>query len=415
MNWNSAAVRQASRTGNYGKVVELARSHRRMTQMQLGAACGLSQSAVSRLEKRGDGPYSMDVLLRISRHLDIPPAMLGLAAAPMGTMKGGECVERRQFLGAAAAIAVAAPALTLVDHPVEEAEPQAAALRLATTSYRRLDGSTPSRELAEATHSHLRLIQGLMRTAPTETERSGLAAAASEAASLAAWLAWDMADHGSARAFYGAAIKAARSSMNPLLAAYQTGSLAQFEAHTGNAVQALSLARSARRFLEPDSPPIADAWLSSVEALGHAAARDRRGADRALTRSRAVIEGSAGEARPPWPWVFTFDESKIAAVRVSCGAKLGLAAWTSEGVRSPAVTGHAKQRALMFMDVATGHLAAGRVEAAFTLAGQALEIGLQYRSGRIVERGRALRRSFSTSSPSRAVRDFDERLHGVHL
>ncbi|MFE7562800.1 DNA-binding protein [Kitasatospora sp. NPDC057500] len=224
-----------------------------------------------------------------------------------------------------------------------------------------------------------------------------------------------MADHGSARSFYGAAIKAARSGMSPLLASYQTGSLAQFEAHTGNAVQALNLARNARKCLEPNSPPVADAWLSSVEALGHAAAGDHRSADRALTRSRAVIENSSGEARPPWPWVFTFDESKVAAVRVSCGAKLGLAAWTTGAVQAAAATGHAKQRALLLMDVAVGHLAAGQVEAAFALAGQALETGLRYRSGRIIERGRALRRSFSTSSPSRTVRDFDERLHGVHL
>ncbi|MFE7562801.1 helix-turn-helix domain-containing protein [Kitasatospora sp. NPDC057500] len=67
-----------------------------MTQAQLGAACGLSQSAVSRLEKRGSGPYAMDVLLRVSRHLDIPPAVLGLAAPPMRTMRGGEYVERRR-------------------------------------------------------------------------------------------------------------------------------------------------------------------------------------------------------------------------------------------------------------------------------------------------------------------------------
>ncbi|MEV0192604.1 helix-turn-helix transcriptional regulator [Kitasatospora purpeofusca] len=387
-----------------------------MTQWQLGAVCGLSQSAVSRLEKRGSGPYAMDVLLRISRHLDIPPAVLGLAARPTRPPNGGESVERRQFLGAAVAIATAAPVVAVLGPSTDENESQPAALRLATTSYRRLDGSTASRELGEAVHSHLRLIQGLISTAPTEARRIALAGAASEAASLAGWLAWDMGDHESARSFYGAAIKAARTGVNPLLAAYQTGSLAQFEAHGGNAVQALSLARSARKHLGPDSPPIADAWLCSVEALGHAAAGDRRSADRALTRSRAVIERGSGETPPPpWPWVFAFDEAKIAAVRVSCGAMLGLAAWTSAGVHSPAATGHAKQRALLFMDVAAGHLAAGRVEAAFALAGQALETGLQYRSGRIVERGRALRRSFSTSSPSGAVRDFDERLHGVHL
>ncbi|MFJ4094677.1 helix-turn-helix domain-containing protein [Kitasatospora sp. NPDC089913] len=237
MNWNAAVVREASRTGNYGKVVALARIQKRLTQLQLGAACGLSQSAVSRLEKRGSGPYAMDVLLRISRHLDIPPAVLGLAGAPNRTTKGGDSVQRRQFLGAAAAIAVAAPVVAALGPSSDESESQAAALRLATTSYRTLDGSTPSRELGEAVHSHLRLIRGIISTAPTEDRRIALAGVASEAASPAAWLAWDMGDHGSARSFYGAAIQAARSSHNPLLTAYQVGSLAQFEAHTGNAVQ----------------------------------------------------------------------------------------------------------------------------------------------------------------------------------
>ncbi|WP_233290319.1 hypothetical protein [Kitasatospora sp. MBT66] len=35
----------------------------------------------------------MDVLLRISRHLEIPPAVLGLAGPPTRTTKGGENLE----------------------------------------------------------------------------------------------------------------------------------------------------------------------------------------------------------------------------------------------------------------------------------------------------------------------------------
>ncbi|MFF1905395.1 helix-turn-helix domain-containing protein [Kitasatospora sp. NPDC058218] len=271
-----------------------------MTQAQLGEACGLSQSAVSRLEKRGSSQYAMDVLLRMSQHLDIPATLLGLAGPTVQARIGTESVERRQFLGAAAAVAVS-PALAVVAGPVDEAEQQAASLRLVTTSYRRLDGSTPSRELADAVRSHLRLIQGLVGTAPTDVHRIRLATVASEAASLAAWLAWDMGDHGSARSFYGAAIKAARSGASPLLAAYQIGSLAQFEAHTGNGVQALSLAERARSHLAPGSPAVADAWLSAVEALGHAAAGDQRAADRALTRSRAAVRAEPGAEPPPWP------------------------------------------------------------------------------------------------------------------
>ncbi|GLX48881.1 hypothetical protein Shyhy01_18310 [Streptomyces hygroscopicus subsp. hygroscopicus] len=78
-------------------------------------------------------------------------------------------------------------------------------------------------------------------------------------------------------------------------------------------------------------------------------------------------------------------------------------------------TGHWKQRALSVLDIAVGHLAGGRVESALALASRTLEIGLQYRSGRIVERARGARRSLTFGSPPKVVRDFDERLHGVDL
>ncbi|MFE2722472.1 multiprotein-bridging factor 1 family protein [Kitasatospora sp. NPDC059327] len=415
LNWNSAVVREASRTRDYGRVIELARTHRRMTQAQLGEMCGLSQSAVSRLEKRGTSPYAMDVLLRMSEHLDIPAALVGLAGPTIQARSGAESVQRRQFLGVVAA-AAASPALAVAGaDPVDEGEQQAASLRLVTMSYRRLDGSTPSGDLADAVHSHLRLIRKLVRTAPTDGRRTGLIAAASEAASLAGWLAWDTGDNGSARSFYGAAVKTARSGTSPLLAAYQAGSLAQFEAHTGNGVQALSLVRRARGFLDSGSPAVADAWLSAVEALGHAATGDQRSADRSLVHSRTVVQADAVAEPPPWPWVFVFDESKVAGFRLTCGAKLGLSRWVSESAGPVLTSGNPKQRALLVLDIAAGHLAAGRVEAAFTLATQALEVGRQFRSGRIVERGRALRRSFRTSSPPKVVREFDERMYDMHL
>ncbi|WP_280703630.1 hypothetical protein [Kitasatospora sp. GP82] len=261
----------------------------------------------------------------------------------------------------------------------------------------------------------MRLIQTLMASAPSDTHRTQLAAVASEVASLAGWLAWDMGDHGSARSFYGASIKAARAAANPLLMAYQTGSLAQFEAHAGNAAQALSLAQGARRFLGPQRPAVADAWLSSVEALGYAAGGDKRAADRALTRSRATAESLSDAEPPPWPWVFTFDEAKVVACRVTCGARLGAPEWVLNGDTDALTTAHPKQRALLVLDIAAGHATAGRIEAAFSLASRALQIGLQYRSGRIVEQARAVRRLLTSNAPPKVVRDFDERLHGVYL
>ncbi|WP_431981553.1 hypothetical protein [Streptomyces qinglanensis] len=74
-----------------------------------------------------------------------------------------------------------------------------------------------------------------------------------------------------------------------------------------------------------------------------------------------------------------------------------------------------EHRALLQLDMASGHVAAGRLDGAFTMAARALEVGLRYKSGRIVERARAVRRSYSGATPPKVVRDFDDRLHGVFL
>ncbi|MFC4331398.1 multiprotein-bridging factor 1 family protein [Streptomyces andamanensis] len=133
--WQMTAVREASRTGDYGKVIELVRQDRRMTQVQLGGAIGLSQSAVSRLEKRGARTYSTDILAAAAAHLGIPPALVGLAdRRPQGNANGDDNVDRRQFLGGVAATA-ATPVLAAAspDKAGPESE-QAAALRLSTSA-----------------------------------------------------------------------------------------------------------------------------------------------------------------------------------------------------------------------------------------------------------------------------------------
>ncbi|MEU0744424.1 helix-turn-helix transcriptional regulator [Streptomyces sp. NPDC006134] len=417
MDFQTGPIRDASRTGDYGRVIELARKGRHMTQAALGQALGLSQSAVSRLEKRGSASYSTDVLAAAAAHLQIPPALVGLAdgRSAQGQTRDDDPMHRRTVLGGAVA-AMATPILAAVPDPRDTTGGHAAALRLTTNAYRRLDGTTPSRDLADAVEGHIRLIQTITRAAAGDTDRARLAAVGSEAASFAGWLAWDKGDHGSARSWYGGAVKAARTSGNALLTAYQTGTLAQFEAHAGNGVEALNLARRARRVLGDQRPAVADAWLSSVEALGHAVTGDRHKADRALTESRTAAEALTAEQEPPpWPWVFSFTPDKVGACRVACGARLQLPEWVQAEDVEALTTGHAKQRALLVLDIAAGHLAGGRVEAAFALASSALDTGLRYRSGRIMERARAVRRGLTTASPSKVVRDFDERLHGVYL
>jgi hypothetical protein len=245
-----------------------------------------------------------------------------------------------------------------------------------------------------------------------------MAAVGSEAASLAGWLAWDMADHGSARTWYGSAIKAARSASDPLLTAYQTGSLAQFEVEAGNVAEGLRLIIRARRQLGPELPAIAAAWLASLEAVAHATASDERSTERALRSCEQHTARVPREDPPPWPWVFSFDERKVASCRVQCGARLGRSRWmlsSSQEIVTALSSGHEKQRALLTLDVATGHLAGGRVDSAFAMATRALHDGLRLRSGRVVDRARAFRRVFSSATPPGIVRDFDTLLHDAYL
>ncbi|MDX3611963.1 helix-turn-helix domain-containing protein [Streptomyces europaeiscabiei] len=423
MNWSEGVAREASRAGDYGRVIELARRAARMTQRQLGDACGLSQPAVSRMEKRGVGDYNMTTLARAAGHLGIPPTFVGLAdtgTAPAAPPEGLDPVQRRQFLAGALATAATParqnPSPRFPDWGAEQAD----VLRVATSAYRRMDATVPARQLSDTVQGHMRLVRTVAAQALDQGSRARLAAVGSEVASLAGWLSWDMADAGSARTWYGAAIKAARRSGDRLLIAYQQGSLAQFEVEAGNAAQGLSLIRGARRQLGSERPAIAAAWLAALEAVAHATVGDERAADRALIASMNEVEQMqiSSEEAPPWPWVFAFDQRKVAAARVTCGARLARPRWvlTSLDDATAALTSHhEKQRALLGLDVASGHMASGHLDTAFALATHALDTGLRLRSGRIVERARAFRRSYSSATPPTIVRDFDAKLHDAYL
>ncbi|MDX2817511.1 helix-turn-helix transcriptional regulator [Streptomyces sp. PA03-5A] len=406
-------VRDAARGGDYGRVIKLTRKALGLTQRQLGEACGLSQSAMSRLEDRGVGTYNMSLLASAASHLGIPPNLVGLADYDRN---GNSTVERREFLAGVAAVA-ATPAIAHIPARPEWDSGQAAALRVATTAFRRLDATVGSRDLADAAQAHLRLIQRVASQAPDASHKARMAAVGSEAASLVGWLAWDMADHGSARTWYGSAIKAARTAGDSLLGAYQTGSLAQFEVEAGNTAEGLRLIARARRQLGPDLPAIAAAWLASIEAVAHATAGEDRATERALRSCEQHTARVPREDPPPWPWVFSFDERKVASCRVVCGARLGRSRWvlSSQEITTALSSGHEKQRALLTLDVATGHLSTGRVDSAFALATRAVHDGVRLKSGRVVERARAFRRSYTSQTPPGIVRDFDTLLHDTYL
>jgi Predicted transcriptional regulators len=409
-------IKDAARAGDFGQVVYRARKVTGVSQTQLAEDCGVSQAAISRLENRGVGDYNMTTLATAATELGLPFELVGLANQPSN---GISPVERRKFFALTAGAAVA----PLAGSPASSAAPdnenaQAAALRVVTASYRRLDASTASRDLSKVAQSHLELIHTVIRNAPDDAYRTRLAPVASEAASFAGWLAWDMGDHGSARSWYGSAVRAAQSAHDPLLLAYQIGSLGSFEADTGNPHAALRLIHQARHHLGSDVPPLAAAWLASIEATAHAAGQDRRACEKALNACAQHAARIPDSDPVSWPWIFAFDERKLAACSLTCTAKLGQPLSTrlsEQDVATALSSAHDKQRALLSLDVATGYLATKDLEKAFALASRALAEGIRLHSGKIAERARAFRRAYNTPSPPAMVRQFDSQLQATYM
>lgn len=409
-------IKDAARAGDFGQVVYRARKVTGVSQTQLAKDCGVSQAAISRLENRGTGDYNMTTLATAATELGLPFELVGLANQPLN---GTPPVERREFMGLAAGAVVLPLAYSPASSPVPENEnSQAAALRVVTASYRRLDASTASRDLSKVGQGHLELIRTVIRNAPDDTYRTRLAPVASEAASFAAWLAWDMGNHGSARGWYGSAVKAAQSAHDPLLLAYQVGSLASFEADTGNAHTAIRLIHQARHHLGSHVPPLAAAWLASIEATAHAAGQDRRACEKAL-KACAQHAAHIPDAEPvAWPWIFAFDERKIVACSLTCTSRLGQPLHTrlsEQDVATALSSGHDKQRALLTLDVASGYLAMNELDKAFGLASRALAEGIRLQSGKIAERARAFRRAYNVASPPAMVRQFDSQLQATYM
>jgi tetratricopeptide (TPR) repeat protein len=348
-------------------------------------ALGLTQEQVAdQLRQLGGQDLGIDANA-VSRHergiIGIPrppyPELYAkLYRTTVGTLWPGRMtgMERRQFLQAVAATPLAAL--------LGGADPDADAITAATGGFRRLESTTPAAELGAPVSAHLRFIAGRLDHGGRQ-----LAAAASEAAGLAAWLAVDQADHGQARQQYQQAVEYAERSRSDTLAAYMLGSMALWLAETGWGSEARRLIGQAQDRM-PSVPPTAHAWAAAIEAVAEAAAGDVDAAMAACKRAELAV--AAGH-EPVWPWLYPFDAAKLSGYVGACATRLrlprtALPALTEalDGL-SPAGT---KQRALVLADLAVNHRALGDDDQANELAAQARAIGIERRSAKVLQRVR---------------------------
>jgi transcriptional regulator with XRE-family HTH domain len=407
--WSAPAVASALGSCDFATLLEEIRRAHGWKQAELAGVLGYSQSWVSKV-LCGSQALTVDQARDISRRLGIPVHLLRFSDP-----EGEDTAKRRDF-GTALALA-----FVPLPRPAQVDDGTAPALTAITGAQRRLESATSARELARGVAAHVEMTHRLLARTRRSPLVGGVAAALSEAAGLAAWLHADMCDIGTARTYYRLAVDGARQAGHDLLAGYMLGSLAAFEIDTGDPVLGLTLVARARRQIGHAAHPTPQAWLASIEALGHATARkDGTAAGEALGRA-AGAAGSAAAVPPPWPWLFPFDQAKLAGYRALVAVRLerpaeALAAFAESLI---AVQPAPKQRAIIMLEVATAASQDGarqkdtaRIGEAFQLAAEALGVGTMYSSERVIQRARAFRRDYGGPVTSQ-VRDLDQQLQST--
>jgi hypothetical protein len=163
------------------------------------------------------------------------------------------------------------------------------------------------------------------------------------------------------------------------------------------------------------------AWVAALQALAHAADGDSHAADAALGRADTAIDCDEALTAPPWPWLFSFDHTKLAGYRALVCVRLGRARQALAAFAQSVETVQLapKQRAAIMLEVATAARQEGamardtaRIDEAFGLAGQALATGQRYGSERLIEQSRQFRRSYAGPVTGQ-VREFDRQLQAT--
>ncbi|MGW9553024.1 helix-turn-helix domain-containing protein [Nocardiopsis sp. NPDC055551] len=414
--WTRPRVADALAECDMPTVIESVRTARGWSQGDLARELTYSQSWVSRVVN-GQQSLTISQVQDLARRLDIPLHLIrfgGETAKEGPTTKAIPPTRRRDFGKAVAAGGLlASTARPIVGPEVHHGidEDTAPSLRAITGGQRRMDATSPARHLLPGAIAHVHLAEQMLANARVTPFHTELSAAASEASGFAAWLNADLGDMGSARMHYRTAVVRARQAGMRLLDVYMLGSLASFEIETAEDPElGLGLVQEAEHVLGPDSHPTARAWLACVGALAHAGIGDRTSAANAIRRAERDVH-RPDNARPPWPWVFAFDEAKVAGYRALVGVRLRTPHEArvafADAVAPP--SRNVKQSAVLKVELASAHAEAGDIDEAFRLAQEALDTGVRFASERVVARVRSFRRRYRGPHADR-VNELDTRL-----
>jgi transcriptional regulator with XRE-family HTH domain len=458
--WENEELRAALAAHHMGHVIRAYRQHpyhgrRGLAQDFIAARAGVTQGQLSRIET-GSPMLALDRLIFWAQLLDIPqdylwfklPTADNSSDRPVPQQPGGDIVRAWREIGRSVSSRPTAGATWFgwgtstvgTGHLVEDetsltAERAAAlgpdlwalhdvlqattvsrtSLALAEEACARLDARyaelSPSVLLPEL-RSQLHHIVGWLRQPQPIAYRQRLCSLAGRLAGLRAWLYFDMADHGAADAWFGAAVSAAREADDHDLCGYLLGAQSLIPTDRQDHRAAARLIEDAQAALGRAGSPTTRAWLDMLDARALAGTRDSRGFAAAHQRAAKRLQRTCLDDRRHG-MDFVGDRLDVAYYAGLSHLLLHDPVSATESFQAaldslPA--SRVKARAILLLSLAMAAAQDCRPEEAAARAGEALTIADNQPIGRVWRRVEEVRRAVGTAARTVAVRELDDHM-----
>jgi tetratricopeptide (TPR) repeat protein len=249
---------------------------------------------------------------------------------------------------------------------------------------RRLDRQFGGLSQLDQLRTQIDEVEQLLMYAPTDGQRTALAAALAEASALAGWLALDRDDHDQAWRHHERAKHAAREADSPVLLAHATAQESFILVGLDDADSAATQVAHARA-LAARGPALMSAWLAAAHGETLAASGNRDDALRAFDDAQALLPSDPVD--PALPFLF-LGGSHLDRWRGNALAQVGDAEAIDQltGALAELPASWVRARAGLLVDLAYAYAATGNRDAAMNHAREARTIARQINSDRQLRR-----------------------------
>ena len=286
-----------------------------------------------------------------------------------------------------------------------------AAVRATVATFATLDNEFGGNHGRRALIEFLRTdLAPLLRGSYSEGIRRELFAAAAEATLLAAWMSYDAGWHGLAQRYFVQALRLAQAADDVLLASTILDAMSHQATFLGRFREAANLARAAATGAATHATPTLKAHYLAMEARAHAGDGDAAATEHTLSSAVRLFERRESSEDPSW--ISYVDEAELSAELAHCHRDLGHGDKAVEYARMGLAHESSTPRSDYFVTMvqAAGHLAAGDVEAACDVAGQAVDLGANLKSARAKEYLRQFRGKLVPYKGLLVVQELDQRI-----